>query len=585
MSCMTDRETPAGRAVTGSMAGILAAIAAALLPFYPRAALAQTDLALSGTAYRWAHDPAATANTNQVAAPRLNDGNTAIDVKLNGGSGEAATLYESGGVIWSSPQTIGEVQFVNGTWQASNDGAFCANLSLQTTVDGTTWTNSGWTVSPDYAYDSRAASGVTYTFSGPPRSVLGVRITGQAHCRGGNSDWDNMREVLAFASRVPDTTPPSAPGNLTASVTSPTQINLSWGASTDDVGVTGYLVYRGSSQIAALSGLTLSYQDAGLAPSTTYSYTVEARDEAGNVSAQSNLATATTPAGGQPSAHGYPGPGGDGSTVGFTGDESALTVIDASHVPSCCTWGSTGVLEVRDPGVTLDHVYIRGGVDVYGGGNFKLTNSVVEPGWGTDQAHVRCGRVNGATCDIENTTIRWKAGVPQVGRDSVVTALADVSLTIVNDDLSGGAGGVIVGSTLPSVISHNFIHDLWTSTDNYIHQDAVFADGGAGLVTISHNRLTASVCQTCSTAAIFSQPDTDGALLSIQDNFIDGGGYSLYLETGTSAAVDDNVIGPDHVWGTCVFTGTVTAPDFSANEHGDPSGDDLGIAFTQSECQ
>jgi len=42
--------------------------------------------------------------------------------------------------------------------------------------------------------------------------------------------------------------------------------------------------------------------------------------------------------------------------------------------------------------------------------------------WGTDQAHVRCGRVNGATCDIENTTIRWKAGVPQIGRDSVVTA-------------------------------------------------------------------------------------------------------------------------------------------------------------------
>lgn len=109
---------------------------------------------------------------------------------------------------------------------------------------------------------------------------------------------------------------------------------------------------------------------------------------------------------------------------------------------------------------------------MYGGGNFTLTNSVVEPGWGSDQAHVRCGRIDGATCDIENTTIRWKAGVPQVGRDSVVTALADVSLTIANDDLSGGAGGVIVGSTQPSVVKHNYIHDLWTSTDNYIHQDA-----------------------------------------------------------------------------------------------------------------
>jgi hypothetical protein len=158
--------------------------------------------------------------------------------------------------------------------------------------------------------------------------------------------------------------------------------------------------------------------------------------------------------------------------VGFTGDESTLSVIDADNLPPLLHLGPTGVLEVRDANVTLDHVYIRGGVDVYGGGNFTLTNSVVEPGWGSDQAHVRCGRIDGATCDIENTTIRWKAGVPQVGRDSVVTALADVSLTIANDDLSGGAGGVIVGSTQPSVVKHNYIHDLWTSTDNYIHQDA-----------------------------------------------------------------------------------------------------------------
>lgn len=582
---MSHRDTTVGDRTRNAGARRLAPCAIGLLQLCSAAALAQTNLAPAGIAYLWSHNATATADTNKAVAPRLNDGDTTVDVALNDGSGETATLYESGGVIWSSAQTIGEVQFINGTWQTSNDGAFCANLSLQTTVDGTTWTDSGWAVSPTYAYDSSAVSGVTYTFSGSPVSVLGVRVTGEAHCAGGNSDWDNMREVLAFASSVADATPPTAPGNLAARAASATQVNLSWTASSDNVGVTGYLVYRGSSQIAALGGLALSYQDTGLTPSTAYSYTVEAQDAAGNVSAPSNVATATTSAAGQPSAHGYPGPGGDGSTVGFTGDESTLTVIDGNHLPSSCTWGSTGVLEVRDANVTLDHVYIRGGVDVYGGGNFKLTNSVVEPGWGTDQAHVRCGRVNGATCDIENTTIRWKAGVPQIGRDSVVTALADVSLTIINDDLSGGAGGVIVGSTQPSIVSHNYIHDLWTSTDNYIHQDAIFADGGAGLVTISHNRLAASVCQTCSTASIFSQPGTEGALLSIQDNFIDGGGYSLYLESGTSAAIDTNVIGPDHVWGTCAFTGTVTASDFSGNDHGDASGDDLGIPFAQSECQ
>ena len=58
-----------------------------------------------------------------------------------------------------------------------------------------------------------------------------------------------MREVMAFASSVIDTIPPTPPGSLTASAASASQINLNWIESTDDVGVTGYPVYPGSSQI------------------------------------------------------------------------------------------------------------------------------------------------------------------------------------------------------------------------------------------------------------------------------------------------------------------------------------------------
>ena len=93
----------------------------------------------------------------------------------------------------------------------------------------------------------------------------------------------------------PDTTPPSVPGNLSAVAVSSTQINLSWSASTDNVGVAGYRIYRGGSQIAqATSGA--NYSNTGLAPSTQYSYTVAAYDAAGNVSAQSASASATTQA-------------------------------------------------------------------------------------------------------------------------------------------------------------------------------------------------------------------------------------------------------------------------------------------------
>src|SRR3989449_4997214 len=91
---------------------------------------------------------------------------------------------------------------------------------------------------------------------------------------------------------VPDTTPPSVPTNLSASAVSSSQMNLSWTASTDNVGVAGYTIYRGGSQIATTS-LT-SYSDTSLSPSTTYTYTVAAYDAAGNVSALSASASAAT---------------------------------------------------------------------------------------------------------------------------------------------------------------------------------------------------------------------------------------------------------------------------------------------------
>jgi len=91
---------------------------------------------------------------------------------------------------------------------------------------------------------------------------------------------------------VPDLTPPSGPTNLSASAVSSSQIKLSWTASTDNVGVAGYTIYRGGAQVGT-TALT-SYSDTSLSPSTTYTYTVAAYDAAGNVSALSASASAAT---------------------------------------------------------------------------------------------------------------------------------------------------------------------------------------------------------------------------------------------------------------------------------------------------
>src|SRR3989454_927206 len=106
----------------------------------------------------------------------------------------------------------------------------------------------------------------------------------------------SMRMSSASAA---DTTAPTVPANLQASTVSATQIHLSWSASTDNVGVTGYRVYRcqGSSCtnfVRIATPTATSFNDTGLAANTTYRYRVRAIDAAGNRSNYSAITNATT---------------------------------------------------------------------------------------------------------------------------------------------------------------------------------------------------------------------------------------------------------------------------------------------------
>src|SRR6185295_10298481 len=96
-----------------------------------------------------------------------------------------------------------------------------------------------------------------------------------------------------------DTTAPSAPGALTTTAASSTQVNLSWTASTDNVGVAGYRVERctgnGCTSFAQIASVTASsFGDPGLLSGTTYGFRVMAFDAAGNLSAYSNISYGTT---------------------------------------------------------------------------------------------------------------------------------------------------------------------------------------------------------------------------------------------------------------------------------------------------
>ncbi|MDH3499700.1 MAG: DNRLRE domain-containing protein [Acidimicrobiia bacterium] len=93
-----------------------------------------------------------------------------------------------------------------------------------------------------------------------------------------------------------DTSPPTPPSPLSATAVNSTRIDLTWSASTDNYGVAGYTVYRDGAALATVGGTTLSYSDTPVNPSTSYTYTVDAFDAAGNRSVTSNAASVTTPA-------------------------------------------------------------------------------------------------------------------------------------------------------------------------------------------------------------------------------------------------------------------------------------------------
>jgi fibronectin type 3 domain-containing protein len=110
--------------------------------------------------------------------------------------------------------------------------------------------------------------------------------------RDGSGNTAASNEVSATVTA--DITPPSVPTNVAATALSANRIDVSWTASADASGVANYSVARNGTPLGTAT--STSYSDTTAAPGTTYSYTVSATDNAGNVSAASAAVGATTPA-------------------------------------------------------------------------------------------------------------------------------------------------------------------------------------------------------------------------------------------------------------------------------------------------
>jgi PKD repeat protein len=159
-------------------------------------------------------------------------------------------------------------------------------------------------------------------------------------------------KIVASAVRVTssaDATTPSAPGSLVASTGGTGAINLAWKASTDNVGVTGYRIERcqgsGCTAFAQIGTASATgFASTGLAAGTTYTYRVRASDAAGNLSAYSNVASATTSSsssGTTTSTRLTATP-----STSFAGNAVAFSAAVTGHLP-------TGTVRFTDNGTTI----------------------------------------------------------------------------------------------------------------------------------------------------------------------------------------------------------------------------------------
>ena len=252
----------------------------ARVEFWTGSTLLNADTA-SPYAYSWAGVAAGSYALRAIAYDNQNATSTSTLVNI--------TVYSSGTPA-NQPPVVSLTGPVNGSTYTAP-----TNITLSATAndpDGTISAVRFYSGTTLLNLDS--ASPYTYTWTGVSSGTYQLYAT--ATDNQGAVSTSSVVNVTVYVP-APDTTPPSVPTNLALVSKSSVAALISWAASTDNVGVTGYRVYRNGVTVGTAAAIM--YLDIGLTPATTYQYTVAAYDAAGNQSAQSApLSVVTDPPGG-----------------------------------------------------------------------------------------------------------------------------------------------------------------------------------------------------------------------------------------------------------------------------------------------
>ncbi|MFD9306705.1 discoidin domain-containing protein [Streptomyces sp. NPDC060048] len=222
----------------------------------------------------------ASSNTQAYVAGNANDGNTASYWE----SGNNAMPQWIQADLGSSVRVDRVVLRLPENW-----GARTQTLTIQGSANGTDYTD--LTASKAYEFNAAGANAVTIAFDATTTRYLRVWISLNSVQPGGQ-----LSELEVYGPTTGDTQAPTAPAALGYSEPATGQIKLTWNASTDNTGVTGYDVYANNQLRTSVAGNATTYTDTQPA-SASVTYYVRAKDAAGNQSANSNSVTRAGEAG------------------------------------------------------------------------------------------------------------------------------------------------------------------------------------------------------------------------------------------------------------------------------------------------
>jgi hypothetical protein len=203
-----------------------------------------------------------------------------------------------------------------------------------------------------------------------------------------------------------DSVAPSVPAALAGTAVDANKVSLTWSASTDNVGVSGYYVYRNGALIATVASAT-AYTDSTAAPSTTYSYTLKAFDAAANVSGVSAAASVTTPPLAGNTATVYYKNSASWSTVNmhYAPTGGSWTVVPGVAMASACSgWTAKTVALGAATGLQVAFNNGAGTWDNRGGANYALGSGLSAVNAGAVSLVNPCSGDPVATCQVRFTT-------------------------------------------------------------------------------------------------------------------------------------------------------------------------------------